>query len=171
MVAAASPGEARLLCDQEHRMPPLLGQTLLTNATLTLGLLMTAALVGGILGARLRLPKVTSYLLIGAVLGSSVLGWVPKEHIEAIKPLTKLAIALVLFNLGCHFPLARVRRILGRAVRLSMGELLWTFLLVTVGLGLLGRFGGDLGFHVGWEGALLLGVLALATARAPRSSC
>jgi Kef-type K+ transport system membrane component KefB len=142
---------------------PLLAQTVLANTTLTLGLLITAALFGGIVGTRLRLPKVTSYLLIGTVLGSSVLGWIPNAHIEAIKPLTKLAIALVLLNLGCHFPLSRVRRILPRALHLSAGELSWTFLLVTLGMGMLGLFGGG---GIGWDGAMFLGALALATAPA-----
>ncbi len=124
---------------------------------LTLGLLMAAALVAGGLGEFLRLPKVTSYLLVGMVLGPSVLNWVPPTHVEMMEPLTQLAIALVLFNLGCHFPMARLRRIFGRAVRLSAGELAMTFLLVAVGLMILGE---------SWPAALLLGALALATAPA-----
>ncbi len=125
---------------------------------LTLGLLLAAALLAGGLGQMLRLPRVTSFLLIGVALGP----WIPAEHIEHLKPLTKLAIALVLFNLGCHFPLARVRRIMRRVLRLSLGELCTTFLLVTVGLTLLGWAVGG----IGPEAALLLGALALATAPA-----
>ncbi len=110
----------------------------------------------------MRLPKVTSYLLVGVVLGPSVLHWVPREHVHAMEPLTQLAIALVLFNLGCHFPMARLRRIFRPALRLSVGELGMTFLLVVVGLTLLGE---------NWPAALLLGALALATAPATTSSC
>ncbi len=124
-------------------------------ATWTVGLLITAALAAGVVGGYLRLPRVTSFLLAGVLLGG--LGWVPHEHIEHIQPLTKLAIALVLFTLGCHFPLPKARRFLGRALRLSGGELLATFLLVTVGLLLLRAAPAE---------ALLLGALALATAPA-----
>ncbi len=120
---------------------------------LTLGVLMLAALLAGLAGSYFRLPKVTSFLLIGVALGPLI----SHEHIEQIKPLTKLAIALVLFNLGCHFPLAQVRRIMRRVCRLSAGELGATFLLVALGMLLLGA---------SWEVALLLGVLALATAPA-----
>ncbi|MBN1589607.1 MAG: cation:proton antiporter [Pirellulales bacterium] len=127
------------------------------NAMWTLGLLMGVALAVGGLGRLLHLPKVTTYLLAGVALGPSVLGWVPRAHIEQLEPLTQLAMALVLFHLGCHFPMARLRRILSRVLRLSIGELVATFVLVTVGVWLLGQR---------WDGALLLGAMALATAPA-----
>ena len=127
------------------------------NAMWTLGLLMGVALAVGGLGHSLHLPKVTTYLLAGMVLGPSLLGWVPGEHIKQLEPITQLAMALVLFQLGCHFPMARLRRILPRVLRLSGGELIATFALVTLGLWLLGQR---------WEGALLLGAMALATAPA-----
>ena len=135
-------------------MPPL-DLSSMIPVTLTLGALLVTALLAGVFGQFIRLPKVTSYLLMGMVIGS--MGWIPQEHIGRIEPLTKLAIALVLFNLGCHFPLGRVRRIIRRVVRLSFGELGMTFLLTVTILPLLGAR---------WDAALLLGVLALATAPA-----
>ena len=122
-----------------------------------LGVLMAAALAAGGLGSVFRLPKVTSYLLMGVILGPSVLHVVSVEHAEQLEPLTDLAIALVLFNLGCHFPLARVKRIFRFVPRMSMGELGLTFVLVTMGVWTLG---------LSWPEALLLGALALATAPA-----
>ena len=86
---------------------------------------------------------------------------VEDEHLHLLEPLTSLAISLVLFNLGCHFPMARVRRILRRVLRLSLGELTATFLLVLVGLSLLALLVG-----ARWEIALLLAALAVATAPA-----
>jgi len=127
------------------------------HATWTLGLLMVAALLAGGLGQLLHLPRVTSYLLMGAALGPSLLDWVPHEHIHLLHPLTNLAMALVLFNLGCHFPFARAKRLLRRGIKLSAGELAVTFLFVVIGLPLLGE---------SWEAAVLLGALALATAPA-----
>ena len=124
---------------------------------LTLGLLLWVALIGGWVAGFLRLPKVTAYLLVGVLLGPSVLGWIGHHDIDLFEPLTKLAISLVLFNLGCSFPFARARRIFRRVVRLSWGEMSATFLLVFVGLLLLGQT---------WEIAALLGTLALATAPA-----
>ena len=124
---------------------------------LSLGFLLWAALIGGWAAGFLRLPKVTAYLLVGVLLGPSVLGYIGHREIDLFGPLTKFAISLVLFNLGCNFPFARVRRIFHRVVRLSWGEMWATFLLVFFGLLLLGP---------PWEVAALLGTLALATAPA-----
>ena len=142
---------------------------------LVLGLLLLAALAAGRIAGFLHLPRVTAYLFVGILLGSPLMARlgshgsadtrvaaevaseeVPANH-EPFEPLTKLAISLVLFNLGCQFPLARARKILRRVVRLSVSEMAATFFLVFVGLILLGQ---------SWEGALLLGALALATAPA-----
>ncbi len=127
------------------------------HVALMLGLLLVIALAAGGAAGYLRIPKVTAYLLMGVLLGPGVLGCIKDQHISLFEPLTRLAIALVLFNLGCHFPLARVRRIFRRVLRLSLGEQSATFLLVVLGLSLLVQR---------WEAALLLGALALATAPA-----
>ena len=124
---------------------------------LTLGVLLWCAMIAGWVAGYVRLPRVTAYLLVGMLLGPVGLSVVDLERTRLLEPLTKLAISLVLFNLGCHFPLARMRRILRRVLRLSLGELSATFLLVFVGLIALGQR---------WEVALLLGILALATAPA-----
>ena len=138
-------------------MPWFDWQAALTQNTLTLGIMLTAALMAGGLGHFLRLPKVTSYLLVGVLLGWLMSEQIAENYAEQIEPLTKLAIALVLFNLGCQFPMARARRIMRRTLRLSSGELGMTFLLVGIGLLLLGAH---------WVVALLLAALALATAPA-----
>ena len=127
------------------------------DVTFTLGTMLVGALLAGMVADWFQIPKVTAYLLVGMVLGPSVFDQIPHDHTHSIEPLARLAICLVLFNLGCHFPIKRVRRIIGRVLRLSFGELSVTFLLVAVGLILLGE---------GWEIAVLLGALALATAPA-----
>jgi Kef-type K+ transport system membrane component KefB len=124
---------------------------------LSLGLLLVAALVAGQAAFWLRLPRVTAYLLIGLVLGPHVSNAIPEHHLDHLEPLSEMAMALVLFNMGCHFSLGFLRRILRRAVWLSAGELTLTFCLVT---------GGMLAIGQAWSAALLFGVLALATAPA-----
>ncbi len=65
--------------------------------------------------------------------------------------------ALVLFGLGNHFTLSRLRRLFKRVLPLSIGEVLGTFFIVFVGLLLVGESPGA---------AILLGALAIATAPA-----
>ena len=127
------------------------------TAMLSLGILMAAALCGGVFGSMLRLPKVTSFLLMGVLVTWLFPTLVPQEDIHALEPLGELAISLVLFTLGCHFPVPRMRRIAKRVSRLSIGELGATFTLVTGGVWIISG---------SWEISLMLGTLALATAPA-----
>ena len=145
------------------------------NVALTLGLLLLAALLAGMLAERFRLPKVTAYLLVGLLLGpytveslpAGVFAWLPrqffaittisKDDLVFLDPVAKFAMALVLFNMGCSFTLRSLRSHLPRMLRLSAGELLLTFSLVSIGLVMLGE---------PWIAAILFGVLALATAPA-----
>lgn len=127
------------------------------HITSTLGLLLGGCLAAGVLADLIHLPKVTAYLLVGMLVGPSGLDLVPTEHVELFEPLLKLAMALVLFNLGCEFTFSKARRIAAHCLALSAAEIIATSLLVTVGLALFGC-GGDM--------ALLLGCLAVATAPA-----
>ena len=123
----------------------------------TLGLLLGVCLFAGVFADLLRLPKVTAYLLVGLLVGSSVLDLVPEDHSQSFEPLLKLAMAIVLFNLGCEFTFAKVRRLAGHCLALSFGEIATTMVLVTAGLWAAGCTGSM---------ALLLGCLAVATAPA-----
>lgn len=141
---------------------------------LTLGTLICAALIGGWLAQILRLPRVTAYLLVGLLFApatyqampASLQAFMPQsapgyeQHIEHLDPIGKLAMALVLFVLGSHFPLNRFRKVLRRVLRLSAGELGLTFVFVCGGMLLLPLE------EVSWDAAILLGALALATAPA-----
>jgi len=150
-------------------------QAELERVGLTLGLLLAAALLGGLVAERLRLPKVTAYLIVGLLLGPHTmhslpepvtaylpdfflnLKTFPERHVAFLHPMALLAMALVLFNMGCSFSLQHIRAHWKSIARLSLGELSATMLLVTVGLWFLGE---------SWTTAILFGVLALATAPA-----
>ncbi len=149
--------------------------TELERAGLTLGLLLAAALLAGMVAERMRLPKVTAYLFVGLLLGPYTMRslppaivdflpdallnttTIPEGHLLFFSPMARLAMALVLFNMGCSFSLQQIRSHWKSILRLSVGELALTMLLVTVGLRVLGQ---------SWVLAVLFGVLALATAPA-----
>lgn len=124
---------------------------------LVLGELLGAALLGGLVAQKLRLPRVTAYLIVGLLLGPRVFNVTSEEELHSLDMVGKLAMALVLFNMGTNFTLERLRRNMRRALRLSGGELGLTFLLVNLGMLFIGQ---------PMQVAILLGALALATAPA-----
>ena len=149
-----------------------------------MGLLLGAALIAGRVARIFHLPQVTAYLLVGLALGPhtplagfadwvaqqfdvtlSLVGWhVPEAHLEYLEPVSKFAIALVLFNMGCHFSVAHFRRLFKRLLPMSLGELITTMVLVTGGLLLLDQVHPKA--DITWQLAVLFGALALATAPA-----
>ncbi len=124
---------------------------------LALGILIACAAFLGFVGDWLRLPRVTSYLLSGVIVGPSALHLISTEELHHFEPIADLAMALVLFNLGSHFSIALVKKIRSHILPVAIGDLLVTFTVVSVGLLALGQ---------GLAPALMLGCLAMATAPA-----
>ena len=123
----------------------------------TLGLLLGVCLIAGVFADLLHLPKVTAYLLVGLLVGPSLLDWIPAEHVGRFEPVLEFAMAIVLFNLGCEFTFKKVRRFAAYCLAISAAEITVTCGLVAVGLWLFGCTPSM---------ALLLGCLAVATAPA-----
>jgi Kef-type K+ transport system membrane component KefB len=123
----------------------------------TIGLLLGICLAAGVLADVLHLPKVTAYLLVGLLVGPSFLDVIPEDHVHLFGPVLKLAMAVVLFNLGCEFTFTKVRRIAAHCLAVSAIEIAMTASLVTIGL---------IAFGTRADLAVLLGCLAIATAPA-----
>lgn len=123
----------------------------------TLGLTLGICLLGGLFADFFRLPKVTAYLIVGLFIGPSFLDLVPEDHVTSFEPILMMAMAVVLFNLGCEFTFSRVREIAAHCLVLSLAEITCTFSLVTFGL---------IVFGCPVNVSLMLGCLAVATAPA-----
>jgi len=70
------------------------------NPFVLFGVLLLVGLVAGELARRARLPTITGFLVIGVLLGPSVTGVLDPMLLAAAKPLTHVALALVLFQIG-----------------------------------------------------------------------
>ncbi len=86
-----------------------------------------AALVVVLVLGRLRLPTIAGFLVAGALLGPSGLGWVEDRH--QIEQLAEIGVVLLLFTIGLEFSIADLRR-MGRL--LVVGGGLQVLLTVTV---------------------------------------
>ncbi len=123
----------------------------------SLGLILLAALLAGHLVRFLRVPEVTGYILAGAVLGPSMLGWLSRENLVAMSVLSEVALGLILFSVGSAFEFGRFRRIGRQVLAITLVESTLTAAVVTCGMLVLGQ---------SWQAAFLLGAIATATAPA-----
>ena len=123
----------------------------------SLGLILLLALLAGHLVKVVRIPEVTGYILAGVALGPSLLGWVSAENLQALQVLSEVALGLILFSIGSVFEFSLFRRLGRQFLNLTLVESALAAVLVTTGVLLLGQ---------PWQVALLLGVIAIATAPA-----
>lgn len=122
-----------------------------------LGILFITAVVFGRLSRLIKVPRVAGYLIGGLLAGPQVLGFVSAGTVATLEPLTQFALALIMFDIGTNFKIKRLKRQGKWLLPLIGADLIGTFLLVFV---LILVWGGGFTF------AILLGILALATAPA-----
>ncbi len=116
------------------------------------------------LGRWLRVPVVISYLVTGIVIGPHALGWIRDAHrVEAI---AEIGVALILFFIGLHVPLAKLRTF-GRTTFIS--GTLQMALTLAAGVAFSVPFGAELRSAIFYSLMVALGstavVLPILTAR------
>jgi CPA2 family monovalent cation:H+ antiporter-2 len=118
--------------------------------TVTTGLV--AAFLGGIIAVRLRMPAIVGYLLAGVAVGPFTPGFRGDAGIAA--ELAEIGVILLMFGVGIHFSLRRLRAVRSLAVPGAAGQMFAVTLL-----------GGALAFSWGWSlGAAIVLGLALSVA-------
>jgi Kef-type K+ transport system membrane component KefB len=103
------------------------------RATLSLGLLLLAAYVGGTLTHRLRWPRITGYLVAGLIAGPAWLGLIRLDELQVLGIVSNGALSLIAFGAGSQLSLDIVRG----ANRMTLLRVIVTalavpFVLVTV---------------------------------------
>lgn len=100
------------------------------RATLSLGFLLIAAHLGGELAKRVRLPRITGFLLTGFAVGPAWLGLVRADEVDALRFIADAAVALIAFAAGSALTLDLLRRGRRMLARLSAGAILFPFGIV-----------------------------------------
>jgi Kef-type K+ transport system membrane component KefB len=85
---------------------------------------MALATVVGLVALRLRQPLIVAFLLVGVLVGPSVLGWVGAA--EPLELLAKIGIAVLLFLVGLKLDLHLVRTTGSVAVVTGLGQVAFT---------------------------------------------
>jgi Kef-type K+ transport system membrane component KefB len=129
----------RLLDQLLHRALPLalvLGMLLLLrltgvgvggagaqSTTIAIGFLLTCAYIGGTLAARVKLPRITGFLVVGIAVGPHVSGLLTEDMLLAGKMVEEVAVALIALTAGGELRLDWVRRELRRLLLITFSEL------------------------------------------------
>ena len=87
---------------------------------LALGVALIAAYLAGVLLERLKLPKVTGYLLFGLVCGPYLLNFITRPMARELTVFNGLAVALIAFIAGLEINVARLMPRLAALTRLGL---------------------------------------------------
>jgi Kef-type K+ transport system membrane component KefB len=100
------------------------------RATLALGFLLLAAHLGGELARRVRLPRITGYLLIGFFVGPAWLRLVRAEEVAALGFIGDAAVALIALHAGGELRVERLREARAALTRMSAAAIAFPFVVV-----------------------------------------
>lgn len=135
------------------------------SALLGLGCLVIGGVLAGELAERLRLPRITGYLVLGIAAGPHALGLETARDAGLLRVFEELALGLIALTAGGEFRLQSIRRRLPVLVAITASHLVLIFGIVGGVVWLLQRSADLLGPMTAAEAlaaAAILGVIAVA---------
>jgi Kef-type K+ transport system membrane component KefB len=111
-----------------------------------------------VLTSALKIPEVTGYVLLGVLLGGSLVNLLSPEVLDILAPLSSIALALIAFMIGIELKIDVIKRLGRSIITIVTFECIGAFLVVFFGLFYV--------FKTNLNTALLLGSVASATAPA-----
>jgi Kef-type K+ transport system membrane component KefB len=139
------------------------------SATLFLGFLLLVSYLAGRAARVAALPQITGYLIIGILVGPSVLGILPREVVEDFRFVNGVALALIALSAGGELHIGALRERIRSITSITILQILFMFVLVAASV-YLAR--GSIDFlenepaRVALAVALLFGLVAVANSPA-----
>jgi Kef-type K+ transport system membrane component KefB len=122
---------------------------------LSVGIVLLLGILGGKLSHKIKIPRVTGYMLTGLIIGPSLLGFISTETLKSVHMVNDIALGLILFAIGGEIELNHLKSMGIKVLYIALAESFGAFALVFLGTYFVS---GDLGLGV------LLGSIGMATA-------
>ncbi len=99
-----------------------------------IGTVIVLAYLGSKGLSRLGFPQVVGFILVGVVLGSSFLNFIPLTLTKELEFVSEIALGLIGFEIGSHLPIDELLSEGRTKFMIIIGEVLGTFLLEIAGI-------------------------------------
>ena len=99
-----------------------------------IGIAIILGFIGGKLSNRLRLPAVAGYIVIGLLLGPSLLDLLKLDQLDRIGIIGDMALGLIAFVIGVQLPLDLLRKLGRKIVVIIFAESFAAFIVVAVAI-------------------------------------
>ena len=128
------------------------------NTILCLGIVLVGALVAEKIISYLKIPAITSYILLGILLGPYALNVTGGGLIASSELLSNIVLGFIAFHIGKNFSIENFKKIGKAVISVSIAVTIATLICVTLGI----YYVAHQPFHI----ALLFGAISTATAPA-----
>ncbi len=122
---------------------------------LSVGLIILLGLLGGKFSHKIKIPRVTGYMLTGLLFGPSILGLLSRSTLQDISMINDIALGLILFAIGGEIEWHHLKSMGKKVIYIALAESLGAFVLV---------FGTTALLTHDWGLSILLGSISIATA-------
>ena len=134
------------------------------NVLFGVAMLVLFGLLGGKLIERIKFPKVTGYIIIGILIGPSVLSILSFDMVESFTIIRQVAIGVIGYTIGLELKFRKLKKTGKQVTIITISQALATAIFVCLAIvSYLTITGGN---HV-WTYGLVLGAIATATAPGP----
>jgi len=134
------------------------------NLLFNVAFLLCIGIIGGNLAEKIKLPRVTGYILVGMLFGPSVFGLIDAEFLYDIKIIKVLTLGFIGFNIGMELNRTILKSKGSRILFITFFQALFTFALVFLAVYFVAR-------EHKLTYALILGSIATVTTPAPIVAC
>lgn len=128
------------------------------NTILCLGIVLVGALVAEKVINYLKIPAITSYILLGILLGPHAFNITGEGLMASSELLSNIVLGFIAFHIGKNFSIENFKKIGKAVISVSIAVTIATLICVTLGI----HYVAHQPFHI----ALLFGAIATATAPA-----
>lgn len=110
------------------------------NGITLIGIIIIAGFVFGELVAKLKLPKVTGYIIAGILLSPQIAPFVSESFVESTKIVTNISLSIITFSVGGTLSISKIKNQGRQILKITLGESGFAFIFVMLGFILLAPF-------------------------------
>ena len=138
------------------------------NPLLSIGIMVVAGFLGGLALEKFKLPKISGYIIVGALLSPSLFHIIPKETIDKLDIITEIALGIIAYLIGGSLKAESLQHLKKSIAWVIIFQSIGACLLVTVVLALTGHLviPGETFWQYYLPMAFIIGAVSCATAPA-----
>lgn len=141
------------------------------NPILIIGIVVLGGFIFGEFAQKLKLPRVTGFIIAGVVLNPEICHFIPRNFPEQTSLVTNIALSFITFSIGGSLLYSKIRKLGKNILSMTVCESEFAFFSVVLGFVVVSPFlvklPGSTGFVALLPFCLLVGSLASATDPAP----